>query len=210
MTAPPLPGVFGTLAPLLQHYGYLAVAVLLFLENLGVPVAPGETILIAGAVYAGSGRLNIVTLCVIAVATSVAGSAAGYAIGRFGGRALVLRYGRYVFLTSERLAKAEAFFVKRGAAVVTVARFLEGLRQAFSIIAGVTEMPWLRFLAFSSLGAVLWIGVWAAVGDLAGTHIGVIYQQVTRYLLYVLAALGVLVAALIAWYVLRRRRRARS
>ena len=102
----------------------------------------------------------------------------------------MLRYGRYVFLTSERLAKAEAFFVKRGAAVVTVARFLEGLRQAFSIIVGVTEMPWLRFLAFSSLGAVLWIGVWAAVGDLAGTHIGVIYQQVTRYLLYVLAGPG--------------------
>lgn len=209
MTNPPLPGVFGTLAPLLQHYGYLAVAVLLFLENVGLPIAPGETILIAGAVYAGSGRLNIVTLCVIGVATSIAGSAVGYAIGRFGGRALVLRYGRYVFLTSERLAKAEAFFARRGAPVVTVSRFLEGLRQAFSIIAGVSGMPWLRFLAFSSLGAVLWIGVWAAIGDLAGTHIGVIYQQVTRYLLYVLIAAGAVVAALVTWYVLHRRRRSR-
>lgn len=94
--------------------------------------------------------------------------------------------------------------------MVTLARFLEGLRQAFSIIAGVSGMPWLRFLAFSSLGAVLWIGVWVAIGDPAGTHIAVIYQQVTRYLLYVLIAVGAVAAALVTWYVLRRRRRSQS
>ena len=208
MSPPPLPGVFATLAPLLDHYGYLAVAGVLFLENLGAPIAPGETILIAGAIYAGTGRLNVVILGVIAVAASIAGSVGGYAIGRFGGRALAERYGRYVFLTSERLARAEAFFTRRGAIVVTFARFLEGLRQANGIIAGITEMPWLRFLAFTSLGAVAWVAAWTSAGYLAGDHIAAIYQEVTRYSLYLVIALALIIAALVARHVLRRRARA--
>lgn len=202
--------MFATLAPLLDHYGYLAVAALLFLENLGAPIVPGETMLIAGAIYAGTGRLNVVVLAVVAVAAAVAGGCAGWAIGRFGGRALALRYGRYVFLTPARLDKAEAFFSSRGAIVITFARFLEGLRQAAGIIAGISEMPWPRFLFFNGLGAVLWAGVWISVGYLAGDHIEVIYRDVSRYLLYVLIALAVVVAALIVWHVLRRRREAQT
>ena len=147
-------------------------------------------------------------LGVIAVAASIAGSAGGYAIGRFGGRALAERYGRYVFLTSERLARAEAFFTRRGAIVVTFARFLEGLRQANGIIAGLTEMPWLRFLAFTSLGAVAWVAAWTSAGYLAGDHIAAIYQEVTRYSLYLVIALALIIAALVARHVLRRRARA--
>jgi membrane protein DedA with SNARE-associated domain len=200
--------VFASLAPLLDHYGYLAVAALLFLENLGAPIVPGETMLIAGAIYAGTGQLNVVALGVVAVAASVAGACAGWAIGRFGGRALALRYGRYVFLTPARLDKAEAFFTSRGAFVITFARFLEGLRQANGIIAGITEMPWQRFLLFNGVGGVLWVAVWVSAGYLAGDHIAAIYHDVTRYLLYVLIAVAVAVAAVIGWHVLHRRRAA--
>jgi membrane protein DedA with SNARE-associated domain len=200
--------VFASLAPLLDHYGYLAVAALLFLENLGAPIVPGETMLIAGAIYAGTGQLNVVVLGVVAVAASVAGGCAGWAIGRFGGRTLALRYGRYVFLTPVRLDKAEAFFTSRGAFVITFARFLEGLRQANGIIVGITEIPWQRFLLFNGMGAVLWVAVWVSVGYLAGDHIAAIYHDVTRYLLYVLIALAVAAAALIGRHVLQRRRTA--
>jgi membrane protein DedA with SNARE-associated domain len=191
---------------LLDHYGYLGVAGLLFLENLGAPIVPGETMLIAGAIYAGTGRLNVVVLGVVAVAAAVAGGCAGWAIGRFGGRALALRYGRYVFLTPARLDRAEAFFTSRGGLFFTFARFFEGLRQANGIIAGITEMPWPRFLFYNGLGAVLWVAVWVSVGDLAGDHITTIYHDMTRYLLYVLIALAVAVAALVARHVLRHRR----
>jgi membrane protein DedA with SNARE-associated domain len=207
MTAEPLPGVFASLAPLLNSYGYLAVAGALFLENLGAPIIPGETMLIAGAIYAGTGRLNIVAVGVIAVIAAVAGSGGGYAIGRFGGHALVLRYGRYVLLTSERLEAAEAFFTRRGAIVVTLGRFVEGIRQANGIVAGITEMPWPSFLTFTSVGAALWVGVWASVGYLAGDHITAIYQEISRYSLYVVIAVAVLLAALILRYLIRRRRR---
>jgi membrane protein DedA with SNARE-associated domain len=204
---PVLPGVLASMAPLLDHYGYLAVAGLLVLENLGVPV-PGETVLIAGSLYAGAGRLNIVVVGVLGVAASVAGSCIGYAIGRFGGRALVERYGRYVLLTGERLDKAESFFDHRGAVIIVVARFIDGLRQAAGIIAGTTEMRFTRFLACTTLGAVLWVATWSTIGYLAGDHITVIYREVTRYGLYALIALALLIAGLIVRYGLRRRRRA--
>jgi membrane protein DedA with SNARE-associated domain len=203
--APELPGVLGSLAPLLDHYGYLAVAGLILLEDFGVP-APGETVLIAGAVYAGAGHLDIIAVAAIAIAAAVAGHNIGYAIGHFGGRRLVLRFGRYVFLTPERLSTAERFFTRHGGKVVIIARFVEGLRQANGIIAGITGMPWRRFLAFNALGAVLWVGVWAGLGYLAGNHITAIYDQIQHYQLYALLALGIALVALIVRHLLRRRR----
>jgi len=205
MPAPPLPGLLASLAPVLDHYGYVAVGGFITLEDFGIPV-PGETILIAAAVYAGAGRLNIFIVGLIAFLAAVVGDNIGYAIGFFGGRALVVRYGRYVMLTSERLNKAEAFFDRRGAIVVTFARFIEGLRQANGIIAGTARMHWLRFLAFNALGAALWVGVWASIGYLAGGHITTIYNAISRYSLFVLIALVVVVAALIIRAVVRRRR----
>lgn len=204
MSAQPLPGLLAHLAPVLDHYGYIAIGSFVMLEDFGVPV-PGETILIAAAVYAGVGRLNVVAVGLIAVAAAVVGDNIGYAIGRFGGRALVLRFGKYVFLTSERLDKAESFFGRYGGIVVTVARFIEGLRQANGIVAGISRMAWPRFLAFNALGAALWVAVWTSIGYLAGNHITTIYDAITRYSLYVLIALAAAVAAFIIRTVARRR-----
>ncbi len=205
MSAPQLPGIFGALAPILNSYGYLAVGGLLFLEDFGIPV-PGETILIAAAVYAGAGQLNIAVVVLVGFLAAVAGDNVGFAIGHFGGRALVLRFGRYVFLTEARLGKAESFFGRHGGKVVTIARFVEGLRQANGIVAGLAKMPWRRFLLFNTLGAAIWVGAWSAVGYLAGNHLDAIYAQVKRYELYLLIALAVVVIALVAWHLLRRRR----
>jgi membrane protein DedA with SNARE-associated domain len=208
MSTQPLPGLLANLAPVLDHYGYLAVGGFIALEDFGVPL-PGETILIAAAVYAGAGRLNIVAVGLIAFLAAVIGDNIGFAIGHFGGRALVLRYGKYVLLTSDRYEKAENFFERYGGVVVTFARFVEGLSQANGIVAGTIGMHWLRFIAFNALGAALWVGVWTSVGYLAGGHITTIYSVVTRYSLYLLIALAVVVAAWIIRAVVRSRRRAR-
>jgi membrane protein DedA with SNARE-associated domain len=208
MPAPALPGLLAQLAPVLDHYGYLAVGGFIALEDFGIPV-PGETILLAGAVYAGAGRLSIFVVGLIAFVAAVMGDNIGYAVGFFGGRALVLRYGRYVRITGERLDKAEAFFDRRGAIVVTFARFIEGLRQANGIVAGTMRMQWLRFLAFNALGAALWVAVWTSIGYLTGGHVATIYHAISRYSLFVLMAIVVVVAALIVRVAVRRRRRAR-
>jgi membrane protein DedA with SNARE-associated domain len=203
---PPLPGFLHALESPLQGFGLWAVLVLVLLEDFGVPV-PGETILIAASVYAGAGRLNVVAVGVIAFVAAVLGDNIGFAIGHFGGRALALRWGKYVFLTEERLDRAEDFFNRRGAWIITIARFIEGLRQANGIIAGITGMHWLRFVAFNALGAALWVGTWVSVGYFSGEHITTIYHYITQYSYYALIALAVFVAGYIVRH-LRRRRRA--
>jgi membrane protein DedA with SNARE-associated domain len=211
VSAPPeLPGIFHALQPVLENYGYLAVGGLVFLEDFGVPV-PGETVLIAAAIYAGAGRLNVAAVGALAFVAAVVGDNIGYVIGRFGGRELVVRWGRYVFLTPERLALAEDFFGRHGGKVVTVARFIEVLRQANGIIAGTSRMPWKRrFLPFQMLGAALWVGLWTSVGYLAGSNINKLYNQLTRYELYFAIVAAALFAAYVAHRALAHRRRKRK
>jgi membrane protein DedA with SNARE-associated domain len=203
---PALPGFLAIVGSYLGHYGYWAILLLVLVEDFGIPL-PGETILIAGAVYAGTGRLSVVGVGVVGFGAAVIGDNIGFVIGHFGGRALVTRWGRYVFLTGEQLDKAERFFERRGGAVITIARFLEGLRQANGIIAGISGMHWLRFLAFNALGAALWTGTWVSAGYFAGNHITTIYDYITRYSYYALIALA---AALVAWIAFRVRRARRA
>jgi membrane protein DedA with SNARE-associated domain len=178
---------------------------LVLIEDFGVPV-PGETVLILAAVYAGTGRLNIVLVSLLGFCGAVLGDNIGFAIGHFGGRRLAQRYGRFIFLTPERLDKATRFFDRHGGRIIVVARFVEGLRQANGIIAGTTGMHWARFLVFNAIGAALWVAVWTSVGYFSGSHIDTIYHDATRYSTYLAIALGALALAYIARRVVRTRR----
>lgn len=173
------------------------------LEDFGIPV-PGETIMIAAAVYAGAGRLNIVAVVLLAVAAAVIGDNIGYGLGWFGGRKLVLRFGRYVFLTEKRLDAAEAWFDRHGGKVVIIVRFVEGLRQANGWVAGITGMRWARFAIFNTIGAALWVGTWVSVGYVSGRHIDTVYATITCYLI---SAVGAAVLVLIALVVRHLRHR---
>jgi membrane protein DedA with SNARE-associated domain len=201
----PLPGFLNTLAGPLDHYGYWAIALLLLLENIGVPVVPGEFSLIAGAIYAGTGRMNIVVVAIVAAAASFAGAEIGYLIGRFAGREVILRYGRYVFIKPHHLDRAEGVVSRYGGIVVIIARFIVGLREANGIIAGITRMRWQTFTFFNAVGACAWVATWVTIGDLAGDHIDTIYTDVNRYSLYVVIALAVLVAGYIGWRLVKRK-----
>ena len=197
-----LPGVFGTVQPILEHYGYLAVGGFVLLEDFGVPV-PGDILLISAAIFAGAGQLNIALVIAVAVLGAVIGDNIGYAVGRLGGRPLAERWGRFVFLTPARLDRAETFFNAHGGKVVTVARFIEGLRQVNGLLAGIAGMGWLKFLGFNALGALLWVGTWAGLGFIAGTHMAVIYAEFERYRWYAIGVL-VLVAGIVVVIRVRR------
>lgn len=204
-----LPGFLHTLEPALNNYGYLAVFGLVLLEDFGIPV-PGETMLILGAVYAGDGRLNVVLVGLLGFLGAITGDNIGFAIGHFGGRPLVERYGRYIFLTRERVDKATGFFERQGGKIIIVARFIEGLRQANGIIAGISGMHWLRFVAFNAIGAALWVTVWTTLGYVSGSHITSIYNAISRYSAYFGIALGVLLVAYVGRRVVRARRAKRE
>ena len=195
-----VPSVVSAAAPLVKHWGYWAVVGLLFLEDFGMPV-PGETVLVAAAFYAGLGQLNILVVILAGIAAAIMGDNVGFMIGYYGGHPLAERYGRYVFLTSRRLEHAMDFFERYGGRVVVVARFIDGLRQLNGIIAGMSEMVWLRFLAFNLLGAVLWVCFWSGIGYYGGSYIEVIL----RWQLYITLAILIGLAGFIAYKIWRKR-----
>lgn len=199
-SAPPqhLPGVLHSLEPTLNRFGYLALA-LVFLEDFGVPV-PGETVLIIAAVYAGTGRFNVWLVALLGFLAAILGDNVGFAIGHFGGRPLAERFGKYIFLTPERLDKTAAFFDRHGGKVIVIARFVEGLRQANGIIAGITGMHWTKFVPFNALGAALWVAVWVSIGYFSGSNIDSIYHTATKYE----AVFGIVVGLLIVAWIARR------
>ncbi|HET7311347.1 MAG TPA: DedA family protein [Mycobacteriales bacterium] len=196
----PLPGVFHHFEGLLRDWGYAAVGGVLFGENIGLPL-PGETILVAAALYAGTGRLNIWLVAIIAFITSVGGACVGYVVGDKGGRPLLERYGKFVFVTPDRLDRLERFFQRRGALIVVVGRFIEGARQLMGIVAGVSEMTFKRFLVFTTLGAALWTAFWAGLGYFAGDHV----EAISHYATYVAIAVGVLFVGWLGWRIWHRR-----
>jgi len=142
--------------PWLDRYGYGAVFAAVGVEGFGIP-APGQTLLIAGAVTAATQTdFHIGLLLLTAFLAAILGSSLGYLIGRRGGRALLRR-----FRVDERhLQRVEQGFSRYGGGLIVVGRFFDGLRQLNGIAAGILEMPWWAFTAYNALGAALWVGCW--------------------------------------------------
>lgn len=205
-----LPGFLHSVAPILDRYSYFAVAGIIGVESFGVP-APGQTIMVAAAIYAGAGRLNVFAVAAIAFVAAVVGDNIGYWIGMRGGRALVHRWGRYIFITPERLDKAEKFFARRGSRIVVVARFIDGLRQLNGVIAGLTAMPWRKFLLYNAIGAALWVGWWSALSYFLGTHLVDVIEKAHQYKWWAIVLVVLAVATYVTLHVRHvRRRRAKA
>lgn len=192
-----------SLQPFLLHYGYWAVFGGIMLEDFGLPV-PGETLLIAGALLASQGDMHIVPLLFFAWAGALLGDNIGYGIGRFAGRHLVLRYGRYVLITQRRLDYAEKFFRKHGGLVVVAARFIEVLRQLNGIIAGMARMGWRRFLAYNLLGAALWVGFWGIFFYQVGMRATEFLHLFKQVEIFVLTLLGFSTVVLAVYLICHR------
>jgi len=141
--------------PVLSRYGYLAIFLAVLVEGVGIP-APGQTLVITGAVMAARNDLRIGWVLAWAVAAAVLGNSLGYLLGKHGGRFLLMR----LKAIESRLARMEAIFQRYGKGVILIARFVDGLRQLNGWVAGMLRMPWGVFMLFNVLGAVLWVGVW--------------------------------------------------
>ena len=154
-----------TVMPYINQYGYWAIFFAIFFEDFGLPL-PGETILIICSLFAALGKLNITLVGVLGFAGAVLGDNTGFAIGHYGGRKVILKWGKYVFLTEERLKKLEGYFRKRGGLIIAVARFIQGLRQFNGIVAGISDVRWKKFILFNIIGAALWVGMWIGAAAL--------------------------------------------
>ena len=156
---------FSEIAESAAGYGYWAV--LLVVAGDGVfPVLPGETAIVAAAVLASDGTLNILLVILAGAAGAMIGDSTAYWIGRAGGGPIKRTITR--FAGQERLEAAERMVARQGPALVVVGRFLPGIRIAINLSCGAGQMSYPRFFTYDAIGAVLWSTQAALLGYYAG------------------------------------------
>ncbi|HUN48314.1 MAG TPA: DedA family protein [Stellaceae bacterium] len=193
----------------IAEYGYSAIFLGLFLESFGLPT-PGESLMIAGALLASAGKLDIYWLLTICWVAAVAGDNIGYAIGAKGGRLLVLRYGPRFRIRHEHIERVEGFFHRHGGAVVLFARFVVVLRQLNGIVAGTMGMSWWHFLFYNALGAALWVGFWGTLAYWLGKRFHLLLDAVSTAEPFAVAAAIVTAAIVLTYFWIRGRRKKRQ
>jgi membrane protein DedA with SNARE-associated domain/membrane-associated phospholipid phosphatase len=171
---------------LISQYGYLIILFGVMAESMGVPL-PGETILISAGILVQRGHLDLGDAIFFGILGAVVGDQIGYWVGREGGRPFILRWGRFVFITPERLARAEAFFARHGGKAVFMARFFSGLRVFGALVAGMSRMRWGTFFLFNALGGAVWATVAVLVGYFLGSSLDVVERWTGRASILLLA-----------------------
>jgi membrane protein DedA with SNARE-associated domain len=178
----------------IAQYGLFFLFGIVCLESAGLWL-PGETALIAAAVYASDGHLPIAGVIAVAAVAAIIGDNIGYWIGREGGRRLIDRYAPLKRFGDRVIPPAERFFDRHGGKAVFLARFFGGVRVTGAWIAGISRMQWWRFLAWNALGGIVWaIGV-----GLVAYYVGkAAADALARYGVYGGIAVAVLVVLAIA------------
>lgn len=187
----------------LMSVGYLAVALFVGIESLGVPF-PGETMLITAAVFAATTHsLSIFGIILAAIVGAVVGDNIGFGIGWYGGYPILRRYGKYVRLDQAKLKVGRYIFMRHGAKVVFFGRFVSVLRTYAAFLAGTNHMRWVRFLVANASGAIVWATLYGVGAYLASATIAKLNTPVAIGL-GVLAVVVIVLAAVFVRMNIRR------
>jgi membrane protein DedA with SNARE-associated domain len=183
----------------LTHVGYGAVFLAVALESIGFPI-PGETALIAAAIYAGTTyNLSIALIIATAAAGAIVGGTIGCWLGREFGFRLLLRFGSKIGMHERRIRLGQYLFMKYGGEVVFFGRFVPVLRALAAFLAGTNHMTWPRFLIFNAAGAIVWAALYGVGAYFLGKHIRNLAGPVG-------AAIGVIAAiVIVVWVIFIRR-----
>ena len=157
--------------PLIEQYGYLVVFFGVMLGTAGIPF-PSAAILLTAGVLAQQGHLDPRDAIVFGILGAIVGNQIGYWVGHKGGRRLVLKWGRYVRLTPERLERVEQLLVRHGGKAVFTARFFSVSRVLEAVVAGISRMQWSTFFLYSALGGAVWATAVVMVGGTFSVRVG--------------------------------------
>ena len=186
---------------LVVHWGYVALFLVTALSAFGIPVGSELAMAYGGALASGQvlssshHHFSLAVVIIVALAGELVGSLFGYGLGRFGGRAVVDKIGRYLLVSHRDLDRVEAFLARRGEPFVLLGRLVPLLRSFVSIVAGLAEMTLWRFVAFSLVGAALFTTALASLGYALGKSWHVVVKDFSDAG-YVAAALAAVAVAL--------------
>jgi membrane protein DedA with SNARE-associated domain len=186
---------------LIASYGVFLIAAMIALECLAIPLVPGEAVMIAAAIYAGSTHeLGIVSVIVAGAVGAVIGNIGGYFLGREYGYRLLVRYGGKVGMSESRIKIARYLFRQHGAKVVIVGRFVTVLRSVAGILAGANHMAWTPFFLATLISGVGWTALYGFAAYYFGDRIHQLAGPAGAVIV-----VGVIVAIVLLGRALRRR-----
>ena len=186
-------------------YGYWAIFLLMLAESACIPF-PSEVTMLVGGWYTADGTLDFFWVGTAGVLGNLVGSWLAYALGRYTGRSLLDRYGRYIFIRSHDIDKAEVWWAKYGDAATFFSRLLPVIRTFISLPAGIARMPFWKFTIYTFLGVIPW--------TFALTYIGVLvednWERVLDYFDIPTLIIGGLLLIAIGVFFYRRRKQRRA
>jgi membrane protein DedA with SNARE-associated domain len=182
--------------------GYTGIFLLMAMESSVIPV-PSELVMPPAGYWAAEGKMNMVVAIICGTIGSLLGAYANYFAAHYLGRPLLLKYGKYVWITEEKFAKVETFFHKHGEISTFIGRLLPVVRHLISLPAGLAGMNHWKFSLYTLLGA----GIWCTVLALIGYVIGENQELIVRYSHQAVIGVVIFSAVLIAVYVWRHRRK---
>jgi membrane protein DedA with SNARE-associated domain len=185
-------------------YGYGAIFVLLMLGVVGLPI-PDETLLVFCGYLISKGRMQPLPAWLTAIAGSWCGISLSYTIGRTLGLGVVHKYGKFLHITEERLAKVHLWFDRIGHWALLVGYYIAGVRHFTAIVAGTSKLKFTHFMAYAWTGGALWVTTFLTLGYFLGENWQRIAESIHHYLLYVSL---VVIAAALCYYLLQRRKQA--
>jgi membrane protein DedA with SNARE-associated domain len=188
---------------LIGSWGLPAVFLLMLLESACIPV-PSEAIMPFAGFAVSQGTLSYFGIVAAGVAGNLVGSCIAYAVGYYGGRPFVDRWGKYVLLRAHHLDVAQHWFDHYGAPVVFFARMLPIVRTFVSLPAGFGKMRFWKFTLYTVLGCLPWVAMLGYVGEKLGTN----WEKIQPYLHYADYLVVAALVLLVAYAVLRWRRAA--
>ncbi len=193
---------------LIRDLGYPGLFLLVVLESTAVPV-PSLLVMPFAGFLAGTGHFSLAAILAINSAGALVGSGLSYWFGLAGGKALLLRYGKYIMVRPADIEKTEQFFANYGARTIFVGRFLPVVRHIISIPAGVARMRLLPFFALTLAGASLWGGGLMVLGYQLGDNWKSVVTTWKKIDVLVAAAIVLTIVVVFVQF-LRKRRAARS
>jgi membrane protein DedA with SNARE-associated domain len=189
--------------------GYTGLFLLIVLESTMVPIPSLLVMPFAGAL-AKQGHFSLPAILLVNAAGALTGSLLSYWIGAAGGKPLLLRWGKYVFVRPADLEKTEQFFARYGTWTVLIARFLPVVRHLISVPAGIARMKLPTFLLQTVIGASIWGGGLMILGYEIADHWERVATKMKRVDLVVAAGIVVVILVIAVGFLLRRRRQARA
>lgn len=198
--------VLEDIAGTLGTWTYLLVGVLAFLETgafIGL-VAPGEAAVIVGGVVAGQGEIDIRLLIGIVWFAAFAGDSVSFYFGRRLGREFMIKHGRRVMITEERLEQVERYMHDHGGKTILVGRFIGLVRALAPFIAGSSKMPYRRFMPYDIIGSGLWAAFFCMLGYVFSNNLSAVISYAERGVLIFGWTIGTIVLIV---YLIRRFRK---